>query len=257
MTLHVPSVCASDLEQSLLDSVLDLSPWPVVIDDAASSPQDAIDRDMLLAERHAHAGENGRWLRLWHNRRCVVASRHQARSPHFARAKAVSQASGWPVATRRSGGTAVVHRPGIWNLSLLSLSQPGDDFSIGRDYDALLMILRDMLGAIGVACDNGDVPGSYCDGKYNLRWRGRKLAGTAACVTRCGNRTVRLFHASLLVSGSIDDDLDAIGRFEAALGEPARYDPAAHVTVRQILEGCGDKPERIDMPGASPAIMHS
>src|SRR3546814_11427114 len=96
---------------------------------------------------------------------------------------------------------------------------------------------------------SGDVPGAYCDGKYNLRWRGRKLAGTAACVTRRGNGAVRLFHASLLVSGSIDDDLDAIGRFEAALGEPARYDPAAHVTVRQTLEGCGDKPERIDMTG--------
>src|SRR3546814_1308642 len=66
---------------------------------------------------------------------------------------------------------------------------------------------------------SGDVPGSYCDGKYNLRWRGRKLAGTAACVTRRGNGAVRLFHASLLVSGSIDEDLDAIGRFEAALGE--------------------------------------
>src|SRR3546814_3138163 len=84
-----------------------------------------------------------------------------------------------------------------------------------------------MMAGMGIACDAGEVRGAHCDGKFNLRWHGRKLAGTAACITRSGGRAVRLFHASLAVSGPIEQDLAAIRRFETALGEPCDYDPAA------------------------------
>src|SRR3546814_1219853 len=175
---------------------------------------------------------SSQWLRVWRNNASIIASCRQARSTHFASARLISEVSGWPVATRRSGGTAVVHRPGILNVSLVSLPQSGEPLSVGRDYETLLSLLCDMMAGMGIACDAGEVRGAHCDGKFNLRWHGRKLAGTAACITRSGGRAVRLFHASLEVSGPIEPALAAIRRFETALGKPRDYDPAARKSTR-------------------------
>lgn len=221
----------SETEHRLIGALPARSTFSAYLDDDAANPQEAVDRDSAVA-----ASAEVPALRIWRNRRCVVASRRQANLPSFKAAKLVSEAAGWPVAVRRSAGTAVVHRPGVLNFSLVTRSAaPGAALAIGHDYEALLTVLRDMLAGLGIACDHGAVAGAHCDGRYNLRWRGRKLAGTAAYVTRGNGVVTRLFHASLLVGGSIGGDLEAIDRFEAALGEPAAYDPAAHVTVDEIL----------------------
>lgn len=221
------------IERALIDALLKIAPCPVLIDDQHSL-QRAVDGDIA----HGSALKDGAMLiRLWRNARCLVASRGQAARADFATARAVSEAAGWPVVIRRSGGTAVVHRPGILNISLLSAQPRDGGLSVNGDYAMLLGLLRAMLAEIGIRCDQGDVPGAHCDGRFNLRWQGRKLAGTAGWVARPNGRSVRIFHASLQVSGAIEEDLAAIRRFEAALGQAKAYSIDAHVAVDQIPGG--------------------
>lgn len=179
------------------------------------------------------AASDTSWLRVWRNHRCLVASRRQSRSPRFAEAVADSAASGWPIAVRRSGGTAVVHRPGVLNISLVSIGSgnPG----LRKDYFALLDLIAGALQPLGIAAGHGAVAGAHCDGEYNLAWQGRKLAGTAGFVTRRNGTGLRIFHAALAVSGDLRDDLAAITRFETALGEQPDYTASAHVSVAEIL----------------------
>jgi lipoate-protein ligase A len=227
-----PSTETARIEQVLLAALGRSAPCTVLIDDSHSTPQQGVDGDIL---RGAALSDGELLIRAWRNPLCLVASRRQAGLTAFAAARSVSEAAGWPVAVRRSGGTAVVHRPGVLNISLLA-AQPRDrDLSVGGDYAMLLTVLRDMLAGIGVGCDQGDVPGAHCDGRYNLRWRGRKLAGTAGWIARPHGRTLRIFHASLLVGGAIEEDLRAIRRFETALGEPKEYSIDAHIGVEHIL----------------------
>jgi lipoate-protein ligase A len=78
------------------------------------------------------------------------------------------------------------------------------------------------------------VQGAYCDGRFNLRIGACKLAGTAAHSAIRNGARVCLFHAAILVSGSVSDDIAAIERFEGALGSQRRYEPTAHVSLAQL-----------------------
>lgn len=232
------SRCAADqtsqIERLLLEALGKVAPCPVLIDDAHDTPQQGVDGDIA---RGCALDDGAMLLRIWRNARCLVASRRQAGLASFAAASAVSEAAGWPVAVRRSGGTAVIHRPGVLNISLIA-AQPRDSaLSVGGDYAMLLGLLRAALADIGISCDQGDVPGAHCDGRYNLRWQGRKLAGTAGWIARANGRAVRIFHASLQLSGSIGEDLRAIRRFETALGEAKAYSIEAHIGIDQIPGG--------------------
>ena len=220
------------IESQLVSGLRDHAGCPLLIDENLTSPQSAVDGDMAFAEALT-AGD--RLVRVWRNERCLVASRRQALLPTFPAARALSEAMGWPVAIRRSGGTAVAHRPGILNVSLLSALQPDQGFSVGAEYAALLAILRGVLSAISIGCDHGDVPGAHCDGRYNLRWRGRKLAGTAGSLVRSRGRSFGIFHASLVLDGAIAEDLEALRGFELTLGEARSYALDAHVSVDEIL----------------------
>lgn len=228
------ALAGEGLESVLLAALRRVAPCPVLDDQTVfADPQHGVDEDAVHAAR---LGDGERLLRVWRNPRCIVASRRYAGLPAFALARAASEAAAWPVAVRRSGGTAVVHRPGVLNVSLLSAHPRVTDHAVESGYTDLLDILRAMLARLGVICDAGEVPDAHCDGRYNLRWRGRKLAGTAGTISHAGGRKLRIFHASLMVIGAVEEDLAAINRFENAVGEPKAYDPSAHVSVAQILD---------------------
>jgi len=102
-------------------------------------------------------------------------------------------------------------------------------------YQDFLDLLVKALGELGVACDHGRVFGSYCDGRFNLRCQGRKLAGTAAYAGFANGLRYCVFHASIVVSGSLEDDLAAIERFENGLGMNVAYDRTAHVSLSEAV----------------------
>jgi len=219
-----------DLEPALRRALESSIGLPCRVESASGDPQAMIDGDFLPLPR-GMASE----LRIWSNSRCIVASRSQATRREFSAACAVSERAGWPVATRGSGGSAVVHRPGILNVSIRRRLPLDSQRWMTRGYETFLGHLISALELFAVDCDAGEVPGAYCDGRFNLRIGDRKLAGTAAhSGVRDGSR-ICLFHASIVLSGSIRDDIAAIERFEAALGSVQRYEPAAHVSLAQLL----------------------
>lgn len=206
---------------------------PMIVERPTGDPQAAIDRDEALL-RAAMAGDGpDRLLRIWANDRCLVATRQQGRSPRFEAASAAAQARGWPVAVRASGGTTVVHRPGILNISLITTVPPATP--IAATYGELLRLLASAVGALGLACTAGPCPGANCDGDHNLLLGGRKLAGTAMIVKRAGNRSWRLAHAALMASGSPDKDLSTIMAFEQVLGQEQAYNADSLVSVARSL----------------------
>ncbi len=221
------------LEEAIIGNLRVTSGLPLRLElEGFATPQIAVDGD---TPQIAAAGESSRWLRVWRNSPCLVASRRQSRMQGFPLAAAQSASDGWPVAVRRSGGTTVVHRPGILNVSLVSLSSGDSNLGVRQDYLALLGALAKALAPLGIPAEHGSVDGAHCDGDYNLVWQGRKLAGTAGFVGRMNGMKLRVFHATLAVRGDLFTDLAAIENFETALGENPLYDRKAHVSVAGIL----------------------
>jgi octanoyl-[GcvH]:protein N-octanoyltransferase len=223
------SLSCSGLELELRRSLERGSELPLRVESATDGPQATIDADFLPLQS-GRAGE----LRIWSNSQCIVASRAQTALPEFDAARTLSERAGWPVVMRRSGGSAVVHRPGILNVSVRRLMPPDSLRWVSQGYEAFLAYLICAFKLLGVECDAGEVPGAYCDGRFNLRIGGCKLAGTAAHFAIRDGARVCLFHAAILVSGSVFDDIAAIERFEYALGAQQRYAPEAHATLAQL-----------------------
>ncbi|MGE3744961.1 MAG: hypothetical protein AB7G25_04450 [Sphingomonadaceae bacterium] len=178
--------------------------------------------DRLLAE-----GCVEQQVRLWDQEPCLVTTRRIARLPGFQNA---CEKSGWPVVVRRSGGTTVLHRPGVVNVSLFLV---GPDGGLKDGFDSLCGLILAATTQMGLALDAGSVSRSYCDGTHNIRWRGRKVAGTAALARRRGDWHGRLFHASIVADGDAAADAAVIEAFEQAAGLAVRYDPNMHISLAQ------------------------
>lgn len=171
--------------------------------------------------------------RLWVNDRSLITTRRFSREPMFARARGVSEANGWPVHVRSSGGTTVVHRPGILNVSLLRrVTRTGSD--IDQAFRPLMDLLVKACRMFGLDATTGLLPGCYCDGRFNLLVEGRKVAGTACLIRRSADFIVQLSHAMIWVEGDIAEDIAAIARFEGELGLVPRYDLGVHATLEAM-----------------------
>lgn len=194
--------------------------------------QERIERDYQLA---TSIEQGSPILRVWRNPNCLVGTRRLQTNKLFRSAMRESEARGWPVAIRRSGGTIVVHRPGVLNVSYIDRICSGTGQSEPAGYDLLLERLSSVLNEVGIDTHRDSVPGAYCDGRQNLCWRGRKIAGTAAFHTPVNGELIRVTHAALVVWGSVEADIDAINQLEAALGQPSGYDPKCHTTVAEAF----------------------
>lgn len=175
---------------------------------------------------------------LWTNSRCLVTTRRFARMEGFAEAAAASHARGWPVFVRASGGTTVVHRPGILNFSLYEIAPVGAvDISAGFERFTERLIAG--FAAIGVAAETGWVAGSYCDGRFNIVSGGQKIAGTACIVRKRGGWLGVLAHAAINIEGDTHADLAAITAFERGLGLDIPYAPASHTNLAARIRMTG------------------
>ncbi|VWX57251.1 lipoyl protein ligase domain-containing protein [Sphingorhabdus sp. 109] len=197
------------------------------------SGQQAIDRDDALIEKVAAFPPGASCIRIWENHNCLVTTRRIARRAAFAEAVAASAQSGWPVYVRSSGGSTVIHRPGILNISLAKAAG-ADIVQPETSYDDLLLMLRDGLQKLGIEPSIGAIKGAYCDGKYNLCLNGRKIAGTASRIVRRKQQTVYLCHASIAVYGSPMRDISLISAFEQNMGLDHIYAPSSHTTLIEL-----------------------
>lgn len=169
-------------------------------------------------------------VRLWTNSRCLVTTRRFARMDRFAEAAAASSARGWPVFVRASGGTTVVHRPGILNFSVYDIA-PAEAIDITTRFEHFTRRLIAGFADVGVTAETGSIAGSYCDGRFNIVSGGQKIAGTACLVRKRGGRIGVLAHAAISIDGDTHADLAAITEFERALGFDIPYVQAAHTNL--------------------------
>ncbi|MCE9955372.1 lipoyl protein ligase domain-containing protein [Aeromonas rivipollensis] len=194
--------------------------------------------DQILAEEQ-------RWLRdcahdglprahLWQAPQCLIVTRKDMRLPRYQAACEQLASEGWPVHVRDSGGTAVPHGAGILNLSLLL---PRTTTDLGHYYRLLGAPLLTLLEEHGLEGSYDFVPGSFCDGQYNLVIGGRKITGTAQRWLAPGqdHGGAVLAQAMLLVAGDVDEGTRMASRFyELADGE-LRFAPGTSTTLAHCI----------------------
>ena len=213
--------------------------WHFWDDRAGGDPEARQARDVALGEAMARA-DSLPTFRLWQNQRALVVSRRESRLKWFEAASLRLAQEGWPVLVRDSGGGAVPHGEGILHLSLVLPRGDAPIFSFEALYRALCKPLRSALGGLGIETDFGEVPGAFCDGRFNLIHRGRKLAGTAQRWRGgpAGTGVIggyALAHALLVVDHDLRAANAALNRFYALVGSDLRVDPRASTTVRACL----------------------
>jgi len=217
-------------------------PWSLAIERDLESYQ-ALDEHLL---QKVMCGEEGPAICLSRHPRCLVATVRESRMDGFEAACAQLTEQGWPVRIRCTGGTCVPQGPGVLNLALIHPRQPG--WKLEDDYLLLGDLLTRLLASFGLNAAIGSVPGSFCDGRYNLQVGGLKLVGTAQ--RWAGNsreQAAVLAHACLLVDLDLIEATEKINLLYRLCGNSQQFDPAACTTLRACLGGSGEA-----IPGALP-----
>lgn len=194
----------------------------------------AVARDEALLRALAERSGSETMLRLWVNHPCLVTTRRLAANRCFTEARARSEAAGWPVYVRSSGGSTVVQRPGILNVSLLCRTVERLP-SIEKYYAPLTELLLGAFHALGVEATVGKREGSYCDGAFNILAGDRKIAGTSCRVIKSNGALAHLTHAVVWVEGDVAEDIAAVTNFETALGLNPHYQLDDHTTLQASL----------------------
>lgn len=168
---------------------------------------------------------------IWHTAQSLVVPASFAAKPGFQAAATASRERGWPVATRATGGGTTPQGPGILNVCLAfqAASRP----SIHGAYRNICDPLQGAFEELGLPSTCCAVPGSFCDGEFNIVHRGRKLAGTAQrwrpAKSRVGHGI--LVHALILYSADVSRVVQAINAFHADLQFDVPVIENAHTTV--------------------------
>jgi lipoate-protein ligase A len=120
-------------------------------------------------------------------------------------------AQGWAIVVRDSGGGPVALGPACLNVSWLTPVKSAT--SIEQGYLAFCQPLLAAMAGLGVQAYCAPLPGSYCDGRFNLVVAGRKLAGTAQRIYGTAQGSARLSHAVLHVLPGVVRQLAELNRF--------------------------------------------
>lgn len=203
-------------------------------------PQHNIDLDANLG-REVAAGMRLPLVRVWRSARAmgIGVSRKDVASEAGARAKDTLMARGCNVIVRQTGGTAVPQGDGVLHLSLvfprLPIRTTTDDY-----YRLLCDPLVEWFEGYGLRAYTGALPGSYCDGSYNVLVDDKKLIGTAQA-WRGGLAGVSSNHPGyILAHACITIDVDWpvatnwINQFYELAGDPYRVEERASVSLRSL-----------------------
>lgn len=169
----------------------------------------------------------------------IVVPRSYCRAAGFADACARLLSDGLPVHIRLTGGGVVPQSPETVNLQLAypaTAAQPMQ--AAERHYLMLCRLLQKLFAAFGIETGCQAVSGSFCDGRFNLAHRGRKIAGTAQYWQRRPDTDngYTVLSSAVVVAGDSRGLTERANLFEAALGSGVRYLPEKTVAVKEL---CG------------------
>lgn len=185
-------------------------------------------------------------VRVWRHApvRGLVVSKSDVAGERGKQAMAHMNARGWPVFVRSTGGTAVPHGEGVLNLSLL-LPRQMEKASTDAYYQLLCQPIVDWMEHLRLAASTGDMPGSYCDGNYNVLVGRQKLVGTAQAWrgglagTASRHPGYVLAHACIVVDFDMARAVDAINQFYEEVGDAYRVDVSTTTTLAQVAATSG------------------
>ena len=171
--------------------------------------------------------------------RALVMPRHYQRVALFPVVRQELQRRCWPILFRLTGGEPVPQSPRVINVALVRRRR------VGASAAHLEWAYRQMgdpwcawLQAQGVVeADLGPVPGAYCDGRFNVRIHGRKLAGTAQRWRRVrGSRDMALLvHGTMQLDGDPSELVAVVNDFQAEIDAPLRFQAEWHITLREAI----------------------
>lgn len=204
------------------------------------TPAEALRHEMELLDSVATGSERF-VLSLWSTHRCLVAPKSITRAPCFDQARESMTAQGWPVFLRSTGGDVTPQAPGVINVSTAFLMQPDQPNRIQEAYGRLCGPILAVLRRIGIAAYCAAVPGSFCDGDYNIVVAGKKLVGTAQRWRRmtASNGEERPFavlaHASVLCEGDLSAMVNAVNDFYSASGVGGYVQQNKHTSLSELV----------------------
>lgn len=196
---------------------------------------DGIAREMALLRRGRPA------VLLWHcDTPALVLPAANLRRPAMRDAVAEVEDAGWQVVPRHSGGGIVPQGPGTLNLALVLPCAPG--FRIDDGYRLICAALSEALARFDIPTTTGVLDTAFCDGRWNLLAKGRKLAGTAQRWQRSGRAgTVALIHAALLTDMPDLSVWPAMDRLRGVASPgSAGLRPEAHIALTSLMGARSD-----------------
>ena len=203
------------------------------------SEQVEIDHTLLQA---VVRGELPATIRLWSNSPALVVSTRDTHRPHYQRAVDTLAERGTQVVVRTSGGTAVLHGPGIVNFSMVYPVASNDRVNIDAAYTALCQPLIDTLANLGLRARLQSVDGAFCDGRFNLAIRGRKLGGTAQRISRAQGEQAVLAHVTTLIDADLESFCALLEDFYRLSGDARALPVSAVTSVNRELATVGVRP---------------
>jgi lipoate-protein ligase A len=202
---------------------------------------DALSRERALLARVSDANSAAQFF-VWRTERALVVPRGMPARVNFQEAAAALGRQGWPVYERDTGGDVTPQLPGVVNVSMVFRTEEAA-CSIQRSYRRLTDPISDFLRLnLGLRTTLSSVPGSFCDGAYNIVAEDRKLGGTAQRwqLRRGSNGTQGaniLAHVAILCSMDIEPAIRSINEFYARCAIAKRVDAAKHITLAAALNG--------------------
>lgn len=170
--------------------------------------------------------------------RCLVATVRESRMRNFEEARRALSDQGWPVVVRCTGGSCVPQGPGVINFSVIHPKIKGWHLEDG--YKLLCEVMAKLLESYGLNAITGEVPGSFCDGRYNLQVGGQKLVGTAQRWAGGSRENAAvLSHACLLVDIDLAESTEKINTLYSLCGNPQQFSAQACTTLRDCLGETG------------------
>lgn len=221
--------------------------WSVRVAVGLQDPKAAIANETRVALSMQHdAGHARPVAMIWSCRPCLVVSSRDQQRLVFAGASRRLRDRGWPVLARASGGAVVPQGPGILNLTLVWLVPAECSPSITEHFRRLCAVIQTALWSLGVECESGSVPGSFCDGRFNIVVAGRKLGGTAQrwIPGSHGHRPAIIAHAVLLAEPLGWEAIEAITCYQSLAGAGERFDPSTSISLAEVLQSGSHSPVR-------------
>ncbi|MBX6351884.1 MAG: ligase [Thermoflavifilum sp.] len=183
-------------------------------------------------------------IRLWRAAHApgIGVSRKDVAHPAGEAARRQLMEEGLSVVVRDTGGTAVPQGDGVLHVSYI-FPRPRARATTDTFYRLLCGPMVDWLQTLGLMAGTGALPGSYCDGTYNVLVSGRKLVGTAQAwrggLAGLSSRHPGyvLVHACITVTADMATMSGWINRFYMLSGQSYRVDPALAVTLDELSAG--------------------